>query len=155
MDCDATWSRDESENENGWLSAAWREERTADRRKPRRVPNGAARNTDARQFANDKWRLPISPITTNFSFSINSVIRIQPMQRREFRQSSMLTLFPSLYAYTSSHMTFQRANVLRSQGFTPDNNPELQNLLRFISNLQTQQAQQNGMFPFTLHILLR
>ncbi len=67
----------------------------------------------------------------------------------------MLTLFPSLYAYTSSHMTFQRANVLRSQGFTPDNNPELQNLLRFISNLQTQQAQQNGMFPFTLHILLR
>jgi hypothetical protein len=55
-------------------------------------------------------------------------------------------LFP-LRIYFSSNSTFQRANVLRSQGFTPDNNPELQNLLRFISNLQAQQAQQNGMFP--------
>jgi hypothetical protein len=63
-------------------------------------------------------------------------------------------LFP-LRIYFNSHSTFQRANVLRSQGFTPDNNPELQNLLRFISTLQAQQAQQNGMFPFTLHILLR
>lgn len=42
--------------------------------------------------------------------------------------------------------TLQRASLLRSQGFTPDNNQELSNLLRFISTLQSQQAQQNGMF---------
>ena len=46
--------------------------------------------------------------------------------------------------------TLQRANQLRSQGFTPDNNQELANLLRFISTLQSQQAQQNGMLYLTL-----
>jgi ATP-dependent helicase STH1/SNF2 len=46
--------------------------------------------------------------------------------------------------------TLQRANSLRSQGFTPDNNQELANLLRFISTLQSQQAQQNGMLYLTL-----
>ncbi|KAF8499112.1 SNF2 family N-terminal domain-containing protein [Russula emetica] len=48
------------------------------------------------------------------------------------------------YAKERVQAIIQRANVLRSQGFTPDNNPELQNLLRFISNLQAQQAQQNA-----------
>ncbi|KAI0252671.1 SNF2 family N-terminal domain-containing protein [Lactifluus subvellereus] len=38
----------------------------------------------------------------------------------------------------------QRVNLLRSQGFTPDNNFELRELLRFISGLQAQQAQQNA-----------
>jgi ATP-dependent helicase STH1/SNF2 len=46
--------------------------------------------------------------------------------------------------------TLQRATLLRSQGFTPDNNQELANLLRFISTLQSQQAQQNGMLHLTL-----
>ncbi|KAH9964520.1 SNF2 family N-terminal domain-containing protein [Russula dissimulans] len=48
------------------------------------------------------------------------------------------------YAKERVQAIFHRANVLRSQGFTPDNNQELQHLIRFISNLQNQQAQQNA-----------
>ena len=61
------------------------------------------------------------------------------------------TLVPC--AYTSIHiLKIQRAHHLRAQGFTAENNQELQNLLRFISNLQTQHAQQNGVF---IHRLIR
>ncbi|KAH9994378.1 P-loop containing nucleoside triphosphate hydrolase protein [Russula vinacea] len=48
------------------------------------------------------------------------------------------------YAKERVQQIIQRANVLRSQGFTPDNNPELANLIRFITNLQSQQAQQSA-----------
>jgi len=54
-------------------------------------------------------------------------------------------LTPCAYTF-HSHFKIQRAHHLRAQGFTAENNQELQNLLRFISNLQTQQAQQNGAF---------
>jgi hypothetical protein len=55
---------------------------------------------------------------------------------------------PAFYpTFSLSHYsTLQRVNHLRSQGFTPDNNHELRELLRFISNLQAQQAQQSGPF---------
>src|SRR6266702_1994956 len=58
-----------------------------------------------------------------------------------------------LLPFKSLH-TLQRAALLRSQGFTQDNNQELANLLRFISNLQSQQAQQNGMFLSLPHLTL-
>ena len=101
---------------------------------------------------NDKWRLPISLITTNFSFSVNNnVSRIPPTQRRECRQSSRYALLFLPHIHLTSHFNFQRIHQLRSQGFTPDNNQELQTLIRFITNLQTQQAQQNGVSIYTPH----
>ncbi|KAI9512303.1 SNF2 family N-terminal domain-containing protein [Russula earlei] len=47
------------------------------------------------------------------------------------------------YAKERVQAIFNRANLLRSQGFTAENNQELHNLLRFISNFQNQQAQQS------------
>ena len=80
------------------------------------------------------------------------------MQRKGFRPSSKYAFaFAShrLLTFKSIH-TLQRATLLRSQGFTPDNNQELANLLRFISTLQSQQAQQNGiLYPSsTLHYVV-
>ncbi|KAH9177014.1 SNF2 family N-terminal domain-containing protein [Lactarius sanguifluus] len=55
------------------------------------------------------------------------------------------------YAKERVQAIIQRAAALRSQGFTQDNNPELANLLRFISNLQSQQAQQNARLVLQEH----
>jgi hypothetical protein len=114
---------------------------------------GAARNTDARQSRmtnGDSKSRPSQPTPASQS-TASSESRLRKGESSGNRPGQPFSL-PFAHIL-HSHLTFQRANALRSQGFTPDNNPELQNLLRFISNLQTQQAQQNGMFPFMNHIL--
>jgi hypothetical protein len=115
--------------------------------KTEKVPGrGAARNTDARQSrmtnGNSKSR-PSQP--TSASQSTASHLR-----KGESSGNRQCNSFLPLRIHFNSIVTFQRANALRSQGFTPDNNPELQNLLRFISNLHTQQTQQSGVFPSML-----
>ena len=140
---DATWSRDDAEFEIRWLRDAWRECSPPVHTKTEKVPGrGAARNTDARhsRMTNGNSKsCPSQPTSTSQSTASH-------LRKGESSGNHPCNSFLPLRIHLNSILPFQRANVLRSQGFTPDNNPELQNLLRFISNLHTQQAQQSGVF---------
>ena len=123
--------------------------------KTEKVPGrGAARNTDARQSRMTNGNSQSRPSQSTSA----SQSTAPPESRLRKGESSGnhpgYSFLPPLRIHFNSHLTFQRANVLRSQGFTPDNNQELQNLLRFISNLHTQQAQQSGVFP-SMPLILR
>ena len=122
--------------------------------KSEKVPGrDAARNTDARHSrmtnGNSQSRPSQSTSASQSAASPESRLR---KGESSANHPGYSFLFP-LRIHFHSRLTFQRANVLRSQGFTPDNNPELANLLRFISNLQSQQAQQSGVFSSMCSIL--